>query len=190
MSLRDFFPRSHRQKLSFGEVVSTEIPVLYRVARRLVLNEADAEDLVGQTLLLGAKGWASFDGRYARSWLIRILRNEHLGRIRHRAIRPESALAEVAEPSDDGFWKEVSWRAVGEDILRELDRLPEEYRIAVALCDIEELSYEEAADAIDVPVGTIRSRLFRGRRLLRSRLVRAVGHDFAEPNLAAAGDNS
>jgi RNA polymerase sigma-70 factor (ECF subfamily) len=77
----------------------------------------------------------------------------------------------VEEPSDDGFWEQVSWNAVGENILRELDKIPEEYRLAVALCDVEEMSYEEAAQALEVPVGTVRSRLFRGRRLLRAKLV-------------------
>jgi RNA polymerase sigma-70 factor (ECF subfamily) len=168
------FTRTTPLKSSYEEVALAEIPVLYRVARRLVLNDADAEDLVGQTLLLGARGWAAFDGRHPRSWLIRILRNEHLAKLRQRSSRSETGLDEVAEPSDEGFWEEVSWRAVGDDILRELDRLPEEYRMAVALCDIEEMSYEEAAEAMDVPVGTVRSRVFRGRRLLRARLVHAV----------------
>lgn len=153
--------------------------MLYRVARRMALNDADAEDLVGQSLLLAAKAWGKFDGRHPRSWLIRIMRNEHTGRIRQRASHPETGLEEVAELSEDGFWEEVSWRAVGTDILRELDRLPEEYRLAVSLCDVEEMSYEQAAEAMEVAVGTVRSRLFRGRRMLRSRLVHAIGEEGA-----------
>jgi len=162
-------------KPSFESIVLEEIPVLYRVARRMTLNDSDAEDLVGQALLRAVKAWNGFDGRHPRSWLIRIVKNEHLMRIRHRATRPEVAMEEVSEPSEDGFWEEMSWRAVGADILRELDRLPEEYRMAVALCDVEELSYEEAAEAMDVPVGTVRSRLYRGRRMLRAALVRSIG---------------
>lgn len=172
--VRDRSERSPAPKATFESVVLAEIPVLYRVARRLVRSDADAEDLVGQALLLAAKGWAGFDGRHPRSWLIRILKNEHLGRIRSRAAHPEARIDDVPEPMEDGFWEQVSWHAVGENILTELDRIPEEYRMAVVLCDIEELSYEDAAAAMEVAVGTVRSRLFRGRRMLRSRLARYV----------------
>ena len=164
---------------SFESVVHRELPVLYRVARRLASNGSDAEDLVGNSLLLAAKAWTSFDGRHPRSWLLRILKNEYLGTIRKRSSRPEVALDDILEPSEEGFWQEVSWKAVGNNILTELDQLPEEYRLAVTLCDIEEMSYEDAAEAMEVPVGTVRSRLFRGRRLLRARLVGVV--DGLEP---------
>lgn len=161
-------------KPTFESIALEEIPVLYRVARRMTLNDSDAEDLVGQALLRAVKAWNTFDGRHPRSWLIRIVKNEHLMRIRHRATRPEIAIDEVAEPTEEGFWEEISWRAVGTDILRELDKLPEEYRLAVALCDVEEMSYEDAAEAMEVPVGTVRSRLFRGRRMLRAALVHCI----------------
>ena len=163
-------PTEQRRKLSFEDVVRTELPVLYRVARRLARNDADAEDLVGTTLLLAARAYPAFDGRHPRAWTIQILRNEFYGLTRKRANRPETALDAVAEPSDDGFWREIEWRAVGDDLMRALDALPEEYRLAVALCDVETMPYEEAARAMGVPVGTVRSRLFRGRRLLRARL--------------------
>jgi len=166
--------KSLKPRNAFEDVALAELPVLYRVARRLTLSDTDAEDLVGQALLLAARGWNSFDGAHPRSWLIRILKNEHLGMVRKKAGRTIEALEEVPEPLEEGFWEEISWRAVGSDILRELDRLPEEYRIAVALCDVEEMSYEEAATAMEVPVGTVRSRLFRGRRMLRARLVHAL----------------
>jgi RNA polymerase sigma-70 factor (ECF subfamily) len=156
----------------FDRVALRELPLLYRVAKRICLNESDAEDLVGQALFQAIRAWETFDGRYARSWLIRILKNEHIAACRRKLIRPEAPLNEAIEISEDGFWEEVSWRAVGDDILAEVDRLPEEYRLAIALCDVEGLTYDEAAAALDVPVGTVRSRLFRGRRILRSRLAR------------------
>jgi RNA polymerase sigma-70 factor (ECF subfamily) len=155
----------------FDEAARRELPVLYRVALRLTRHEADAEDLVGQVLLQAHKAWATFDGRYVRSWLIRILKNEFYHSRRKPGAMGNLNLEMVEEPSDDGFWEQVSWNAVGENILRELDKIPEEYRLAVALCDVEEMSYEEAAQALEVPVGTVRSRLFRGRRLLRAKLV-------------------
>ena len=102
--IRDIFDRSERRKPAFESVVMAELPVLYRVAKRLVRSEADAEDLVGQSLLLAAKAWGQFDGRHVRSWLIRILKNEHLGRLRSRASRPETAIEDIVEPSEAGFW--------------------------------------------------------------------------------------
>lgn len=166
-------------KPTFDAAVRGELPVLYRVAKRLANHESDAEDLVGSALLAAAKAWKDFDGRFVRSWLVQILRNEHLMLLRKRGRRPETALEEAHEPSDEGFWGAVSWSAVGESLMRELDRIPEEYRLAVVLCDVEEMAYDEAALAMGVPVGTVRSRLFRGRRLLRARLVRCVGEDYA-----------
>ena len=164
---------------TFEAVLREELPVLYRVAKRLIRNDADAEDLVGSALLQAAKAWEGFDGRHVRSWLVQILRNEHLMLLRRRGRRPETAFEEGQEPSDEGFWEAVSWGAVGADLVRELDGLPEDFRMAVALCDVEEMAYDEAAIALGVPVGTIRSRLFRGRRLLRARLVQSVGEEYA-----------
>lgn len=125
---------------------------------------------MGQTLLAAARAWQGFDGRHARSWLLRILKNEHLQNLRKGASRPQFAPLEDAEPADLQTWERLGERSETEEILRELDNLPEEFRLAVTLCDIEQLSYEEAAMAMGVRVGTVRSRLFRGRRLLRDRL--------------------
>jgi RNA polymerase sigma-70 factor (ECF subfamily) len=163
------FPR-----LSFENVARTELPVLYRVALRLAGNAEDAEDLVSQALLNAHRAWSGFDGSYPRSWLIKILKNEFLSQRRKRGGVASVSIEQIEEPSDEGFWEEVSWSSVGENILRELDRLPEEYRLVVSLCDVEEMSYEEAALALEIPIGTIRSRLFRGRRLLRARLTHVV----------------
>ncbi len=159
-------------KEAFEELAIGEIPVLYRVARRLVRNPDDAEDLVSQTLFLAARAWASFDGRFPRSWLIKIMKNEHLKMVRSAAIRPETVrLDDAPEPDDaEAGWRDLEARMIGENIVAELDSIPEEFRMAVALCDVEGMSYQEAASALEVPLGTIRSRLFRGRRLLRDRL--------------------
>lgn len=166
-------------KPTFDAAVRGELPVLYRVAKRLATNPADAEDLVGSALLGAAKAWETFDGRHVRSWLVQILRNEHLMLLRKRGRKPEVLFEEGHEPSDEGFWEAISWSAVGDDLFRELDRLPEDFRMAVALCDVEEMAYDEAAAALGIPVGTVRSRLFRGRKLLRARLVRCVGDEVA-----------
>jgi RNA polymerase sigma-70 factor, ECF subfamily len=156
---------------SFERTALAELGLLYRVARRLVLDSVDAEDLVGQTLCAAARAWSSFDGRHPRSWLLTILKNEHLKGIRRAGSRPRTVpMEDNFEHGDLGFGDEVENRALADRILTELDALPEEFRMAVALCDVEQMSYEEAAKVMRVPVGTVRSRLFRGRRALRERL--------------------
>lgn len=162
------FGTPQNPKPDFEKVVDQELPLLYRVALRLTRNPAEAEDLVGQTLYLAARAWAVFDGAHPRSWLLRILRNEHLGSLRKN--QNTTSLDETSEPSTEGYWQEIDWSLVGEQILKVLDMLPEDYRLAVTLCDVEELTREEAAEALEIPIGTINSRLHRGRAMLRAKL--------------------
>jgi RNA polymerase sigma-70 factor (ECF subfamily) len=148
--------------------------MLYRVARRMTASSDEAEDLVQQTLIKAYRGWAKFDGAYLRSWLMRIMRNELA-----YAKRREAAGIQTAELNDDaggdnGLWDAVAWRDQAQRVFQELEGLPEEYRMAVLLCDVEEMSYEEAARAMEVPIGTVRSRVSRGRALIRSRLTGEV----------------
>jgi RNA polymerase sigma-70 factor, ECF subfamily len=159
-------------KPRFETVVETELAVLYRVAKLLTSNADDAEDIVGQTLYQAAKAWNAFDGSHPRSWLIQILRNEHLQLVRKRTGKQTVPIDATLEPSVEGFWEKVDAALMSNRILEELAELPEEYRLAIGLCDVEEFSYDEAARIMGVPVGTVRSRLFRGRNLLRARLVK------------------
>jgi RNA polymerase sigma-70 factor, ECF subfamily len=166
-----FRKNQSRSLRTFEDVAMTELPVLYRVAKRLTRNPALAEDLVAQTLLDASKGWDSFDGEYPRSWFIKILRNNHSKAIRTSAARPASQPIEDVELGvSPDFLGDLNWKLIGSRIIEELDTLPEEYRMAVVLCDVEELPYQEAAEIMDVPVGTVRSRLFRGRQMLRTKL--------------------
>ncbi len=150
----------------FESKLRDELPVLFRVAKRLAKSSDTAEDLVGQTLYAAIKFKNSFDGRHLRSWLIKILRNEFNTLIRREASRPTVVLDEI-EAETESFWEEVHWKVDAQTILREMDNLSEEHRMMIQLCDVEEMSYEEAADALDIPVGTVRSRLFRARAKLR-----------------------
>ncbi len=154
----------------FERSVRSELPVLYRVARRLARDPEAAQDLVQQTLLCAYKGWARFDGGFLRSWLIRILRNEHLaGQPRATREAREVELDEAAF-AEDGGWDRIIWRNQAHRILEEVERLPDDFRLAIQLCDVEEMSYSEAALAMNVPVGTLKSRLFRARSAIRRRL--------------------
>jgi len=152
-------------------VIERELETLYRVARRMTLNEADAEDIVSQTMFAALKNWHSFDGRHTRSWLIKILKNEWLYLLRKRNSKPEAELGEGIDPSEEGYWEKIDGQIEYRQVVEALDTLPEDFRMAVTLCDLEELTYDEAADALGIPIGTVRSRVFRGRRILRAKLV-------------------
>lgn len=156
--------------VTIEQLAVRELPMLYRVAKRLVRNPSAAEDLVAQTMYLAVRGWANFDGNHPRSWLIQIMKNAFLNSIRNTKAAPETVSLDEAEIADDRTWEFISQRSLQSKILEQLDSLPIENRLAIALCDIEELSYDEAALAMEIPIGTLRSRLFRGRRMLRSKL--------------------
>lgn len=153
---------------SFEDSLRNELTVLFRVAKRLTRSEQEAEDLVGQTLLSACRAQKSFDGRHLRSWLIRILRNEFNSNLRRAASRPELVLDEI-ESITESPWDEVAWRVDADTLLRELEQMSEDQQMIIQLCDVEELTYEEAADALEIPIGTVRSRLFRARARLRDR---------------------
>lgn len=154
----------------FERAVRPELAVLYRVARRMGCTQDQAEDLVQTTLLKAFQAWDKFDGRHLRSWLIRILRNEFLMVL--RSSRSELSLDEPDAPEvqQAPFWGALSDKIDADEILAALTELPDIYRLAVQLCDVEQMSYEEVAQALDCPIGTVRSRLFRARALLRTRL--------------------
>lgn len=162
---------------AFERYVLPEIEVLLRVATSLTRNHAEAEDLVQDTLLRAYRGMSGFDGRYPRAWLLTILRNTHINR--NRRTRPEllrdpdvasDRLAALAadEQADSSIDNELDI-----EIVRALDQLDARFRRVIELVDIDGLSYAEAAEVLDVPVGTIMSRLHRGRSRIRDRLDRA-----------------
>ena len=158
----------------FERLVKGELPVLFRVARRMGATSEEAEDLVQTTLVKAYGAWKGFDGRYLRSWLIRILRNERLMAL--RSEKPESSLDDGREVviAEGPFWDDLTWRLEAQRVLKELETLPDIYQIAIQLIDVEQMSYEEAAEAMEVPIGTVRSRLFRGREMLRNKMASLV----------------
>jgi len=151
--------------------------VLLRVAHSLTRNHAEAEDLVQDTLLRAYRGIAGFDGRHPRAWLLTILRNTHINRNRRRRPEllrdPDSAndrlAASASDDRTDGFVDDD----LDVEIVRALDALEDPFLRVVELVDIDGLSYAEAAELLDVPVGTVMSRLHRARSRIRDRLDRA-----------------
>lgn len=160
---------------SFESEALPHLDTLYRVALRLTGEPAAAEDLVQETMLRALKAWGSFrPGSNARAWLVTILRNQFVNSWRSAKRSPAGvdvdAIPEPADPKDPDpegrFFREL----VDEEVLRAVDDLPTEFREVLVLSDMENLPYAEIAESLGIPVGTVKSRLFRARRILQGQL--------------------
>ncbi|MEZ5168524.1 MAG: sigma-70 family RNA polymerase sigma factor [Acidimicrobiales bacterium] len=164
------------QKDAFDRYVVPEIEVLYRVARSITRNPTDAEDLVQDTMLRAYRAILRFDGRHPRAWLLTIMRNAQINRVRRKRPEllrdPDTTMERLAaEDGDDpGPEDQVVDREYDAALVEALDALPEKFRSVVELVDVQGLSYQEAADIMGVPTGTIMSRLHRARTRIRRHL--------------------
>lgn len=164
----------------FEREMLVHLDVLYRVALRLTGSPADADDLVQESVLKAYRGFDTFTpGTNAKGWLLTILRNAFINEYRRRSRRPETMDLDTAEAvaafpegevedPQERFFDQI----VDDEVLRAIDDLPEVFREALVLSDVEGLDYGEIAKILDIPVGTVKSRLFRGRRILKRRLYR------------------
>ena len=168
----------------FEEAAMPYIDALYNTAYRMTRNAQDAEDLVQETYLKAYKYYDKFtEGTNFKAWLFRILKNTFINSYRKRQQEPpQSAFDEI----EDAFESQVSSQSgaipnpeedalenvLDEDVQRALDALPDEYRMVVILADLEDFSYQEIAEILDIPVGTVMSRLYRARRRLESEMLR------------------
>jgi len=183
----------------FAEQAMEHMPSLYSAALRMTRNPADAEDLVQETYLRAYRGYGGFtEGTNLKAWLYRILTNTFINRYRAKKRRPEETDFDDVEDfylyRRLGGLEEARAGRSAEDELMDLfpeqevkeavESLPENFRMAVLLADVEGFSYKEIADILDIPIGTVMSRLHRGRKALQKRL-----YDFAaERGLAPVGD--
>lgn len=168
---------------SFERYVLPELDVLYRTAWSLTRSDVEAQDLVQDTLLRAYRAIDRFDGRYPRAWLLTIMRNANINRARKK--KPEllddpdatfersTAFAETEGPEE--LVLEGEFDATVEQGFREL---PDKFREVVELVDLNGLAYQEAADLLGVPVGTVMSRLHRARKRIREH-IEQVGLDLA-----------
>ncbi len=155
--------------------------LLYNYALRMTNNAADADDLLQETFLKAFRFWDKYErGTNIRAWLFRIMKNSYINRYRKESKEPETVDYDdvqniysvvrnsAAEAGDlqDALEKNL----LDDEVAEAVATLPEEFRTVVILCDIEGLSYEEIAEFIDCPLGTVRSRLHRGRKMLRGKL--------------------
>jgi len=169
----------------FEQEAVPHLDAVYRFALRLSGSPDEAQDLVQETFLRAFKAWDQFErGTNAKSWLFTICRNVFL-RKRERAQRHDEIVSETADHSGPGqtLVNPVWVSALGADpegdffssivdtrIVEAIEDLPEEYRAVVVLSDVEGLPYADIAELVDIPVGTVKSRLFRGRRRLQEAL--------------------
>lgn len=161
---------------AFATYVVPEVDVLYRVALSITRHPADAEDLVQDTLLRAYRAIDRFDGRHPRAWLLTILRNTQINRVRRRRPElmrdPDATMAVAASTASTDRDPEdlvigETFDAVVEAAFAEL---PDKFRQIVELVDIDGLSYAEAAEVLGIPEGTVMSRLHRARSRIRRRL--------------------
>lgn len=160
--------------LTWEEVARVYGRKIYNFAYRLTGNPDDAHDLVQEVLLRVHRGLSDYQPGSFEGWLWRITRNAFLDEVRRKKRRPTSPLPDevdrwdrVATDSADAEYARIS---LGDDVQKALLELPFEFREAVVLCDIVGLSYEEIARAAAVPIGTVRSRIHRGRKMLKDLL--------------------
>lgn len=171
-----------KKQQDFNEEILPHLDALYNFGLRLTADPNDAEDLVQDTIVKAFRFFTSYEkGTNAKAWLFRILKNSYINNYRRKSKKPqevdydevasfyESIRAERTESSDleDKMFREL----IDDDLSNALDSIPEDFRTVVLLCDVEDFTYEEIANMLDVPIGTIRSRLHRGRNLLKAQLM-------------------
>lgn len=154
---------------------------LYNFAFHLTYNEDDANDLVQETFLKSYRFIDSYQqGTNAKAWLFKILKNGFINDYRRKSKRPMQVdfdpMVNYSETDDESSVQIVDLRQemfqglIGDEVTKALNDLPVDFRTVILLCDVEEFSYEEIAKIIDIPIGTVRSRLHRARNLLKEKL--------------------
>jgi RNA polymerase sigma-70 factor (ECF subfamily) len=174
---------------TFADQAMEHMASLYSAALRMTRNPADAEDLVQETYLRAYRGFGGFqEGTNLKAWLYRILTNTYINSYRAKKRRPEESELDEGEEFFlyrrlGGLEQARAGRSAEDELLDffteqevkdAVESLPENFRMAVLLADVEGFSYKEIAEILDIPIGTVMSRLHRGRRALQKAL-----YDFA-----------
>ena len=180
-------PADSSRRTAFEKEALVHLDALYRVALRLAGNAADADDLVQETMLKAYRSWDQYQpGTNAKGWLLTILRNSFINEYRRRTRHPETVDVDTIEPfavfqdiqeedPQGAFFDKI----VDDEVLRAIDGLPEAFRETVVLSDVEGMSYQEIGKILGIPVGTVKSRLFRARQMLQGKLYEyAVGNGY------------
>lgn len=170
-----------QRRLEFNREAVPHMDSLYNFALRMTGEREEANDLLQETFLKAYRFFDKFQrGTNCKAWLFRIMKNSYINRYRKAKKAPETV--EFESISDfyhsvrpDGevgndLQSEVFGQLLADEVMTAVEKLPADFRTVVILCDLEEFTYEEIAEFVDCPVGTVRSRLHRGRRLLREYL--------------------
>ena len=176
----------HDRKAEFEETALEYLTPLFNLALNLTRNRKDAEDLVQETYLRAYRFFGSYQpGTHIKAWLFRILRNTFINRYRAQKVRPDEVDFSKVELAYERVVDEQFLQAnrpvspedalmngvLDEEIETAMARLPEEYRSVVIMALVEDLSYKEIASALSIPLGTVMSRLHRGRKMLQNQLL-------------------
>jgi RNA polymerase sigma-70 factor (ECF subfamily) len=178
-----------RDRVRFEEEVLELADQVYRVARRLVPTREEADDLVQETYARAFRSWRSYTpGTNLRAWLMRILTNLNIDRGRREQRAPDTRPLEegdyflynrLEETTASGDEEQIVERLSQDGVVRALSSVPHDFRDVIVLVDIGDFSYQEAAQILDIPIGTVMSRLHRGRRILKQELAEvAVGEEW------------
>jgi RNA polymerase sigma-70 factor, ECF subfamily len=177
-----------RNRVRFEEEALELSDQVYRVARRLVSKREEAEDLVQETYARAFRSWQSYTpGTNMRAWLLRILTNLNIDRGRRQQRAPDMQPLEEGDyflynrmeraaggsPAEDRIVEQLSQ----DGIVNALSAVPHDFRDVIVLVDIGDFTYADAAQILDIPIGTVMSRLHRGRRILKRELAEQVGDD-------------
>ena len=177
-----------RDRVRFEEEALALSDQVFRVARHLANSREEAEDLVQETYARAFRSWRSYTpGTNLRAWLLRILTNLNIDRGRRSQRAPQTTPLEANDyylydklASSDGTASDedrVVERLSQDDIVSALSAVPHDFRDAIVLVDIGDFSYQDAAQILDIPIGTVMSRLHRGRRILKRELADSVMED-------------
>lgn len=189
-------PISHQEKLRKDDLFQRELlplmDVLYNFGFHLTYNEDDANDLVQETYLKAYRFINSYqEGTNAKAWLFKILKNAFINEYRKRSRQPDFVDYEEVihyQDKEDANYigyvdlrQEIFQGMMGDEVTIALNSLPMDFRTVVLLCDIEGFTYEEIASIMDIPIGTVRSRLHRARNMLKDQLkAYAADHGFKQ----------
>ncbi|HEU5270745.1 MAG TPA: RNA polymerase sigma factor SigE [Jatrophihabitans sp.] len=177
---------------TWDDIVRTHADRVYRLAYRLSGNRADAEDLTQETFVRVFRSLADYTPGTFEGWLHRITTNLFLDMVRRRQKIRFDALAEDASDrlasTEPGPERAYEQNNLDPDVQHALDALPADFRAAVVLCDLEGLTYEEIALTLNIKVGTVRSRIHRGRVLLREALAHRAPGARAASSATVGGD--
>jgi RNA polymerase sigma-70 factor (ECF subfamily) len=175
---------SHQRGWDFETAAMPFVDGLYNTAYRMTRNAEDAEDLVQETYLKAYRYYDKFEqGTNFKAWLFKIMKNTFINNYRKRQLSPtlsdfadieesfENQVSEEAARQNKNPEEELLENVLDEDVQKALEKLPDDYRMVVILADLEGFSYKEIAEILEVPVGTVMSRLYRGRRLLEAAML-------------------